>query len=145
MIRARYVGVLQCPCSSPTAALHVQASEVLFNDSWLFSAPATAERPDILAMIGQPEGEGACLPRLKRGSLVAEQRTSPFPISAPSQCQPLPNLVCAGIDLCADDWCEPADFGAVLAQPLQESCPPTRTHDRARAPIHAHGRPVVLV
>ena len=92
MIRARYVGVLQCPCSSPTAALHVQASEVLFNDSWLFSAPATAERPDILAMIGQPEGEGACLPRLKRGSLVAEQRTSPFPISAPSQFQPLPNF-----------------------------------------------------
>lgn len=35
-----------------------QASEILFNDSWLFSAVSCSECADILAVIGQTESEG---------------------------------------------------------------------------------------
>jgi len=35
-----------------------QENQILFNDSWLFSAGLCSERADILAMIGQPESEG---------------------------------------------------------------------------------------
>jgi hypothetical protein len=34
-----------------------QASSMIFNGAWLFSAPAGADTGDILSMLGQPDGE----------------------------------------------------------------------------------------